>query len=327
MTVVGVLPTHRRRGILSGMMRYQLDEIHERGEPLAALWASEAPIYGRYGYGLASLAGELEIRRDRAAFAFPFEQRGLTRLLGLDDALARFPAVYDRAAAETPGMFARPPDWWRRRVLPDQEWRRRGSGELNRVILELDGEDAGYALYRLQPSWEFGNSTGIVNVIEAIGASPAATRELWRFLLDIDWLERVRASLLPVDHPLLLLVAEPARLHFTLGDALWLRIVDVEAALSGRGYAERSGLVLELHDAFCPWNEGRWLLEGGAATRTRREAELELDVGALASAYLGGFSPTQLARAGRIEECRAGALERADAIFRSDRAPWCPEIF
>lgn len=326
-TVVGVLPTHRRRGILTRMMRFQLDELRERGEPLAVLWASEAPIYGRFGYGLASLSGELELARDRAAFTVPFERTAEARLLEADEALECFPAVYERVAAVTPGMFRRSQEWWSARVLPDHEWRRRGGGELARVLLQGEGEDVGYAVYRLHPSWEYGNSTGSVNVIEAMGATATATRELWRFLLDIDWMQRVKASLLPVDHPLLLLVAEPARLHFTLGDALWLRIVDVEAALSGRGYADGEGLVFELHDVFCPWNEGRWLLEGGIAQRTRREADLELDVAVLGSAYLGGFTWAELARAGRVEERHPGALARADALFHTDRAPWCPEIF
>ena len=325
-TVVGVLPTHRRRGILSGLMRAQLDDVRERGEPVAYLWASESPIYGRFGYGLASLAADIELKRDRAAFVQPAASLGAVRLVSTEEALELLPPVYEDVAAVTPGMFARSAPWWESRVLADAEWRRAGGGELVRAVLELDGRPEAYALYRLHPSFANGVSTGRTSVLEALGRTPQATRAIWRYLLDIDWMERITASLLPADHPLLLLTAEPGRLRFALGDGLWVRLVDVEAALAARTYRAGEPVVLEVTDAFCPWNEGRYRVSGGVA-RTDEEADLALGVADLAAVYLGGFTFAQLARSLRVEELRAGAVERADSLFRTDLAPWCPEIF
>jgi predicted acetyltransferase len=324
---VGVLPTHRRRGILRAMMRAQLDDVHERGEPVAYLWASEDTLYGRYGYGLASFSGEVDVPRERTTFAQPFEQRGRASLVPLDQALDLVGPVYERVALETPGMFARTPAWWNTRVLSDPESRRRGGGALQCIAIELDGRPAAYALYRLSLSFEAGVSAGVVDVVEAIADSPAATREIWRYLLDVDWMARLKAWLLPVDHPLFFLVAEPRRLRFRLRDGLWVRLVDVEAALAARSYSESAPVVLEVADSFCPWNEGRWRVGPGGAERTDSSVDLRLDVTALGSVYLGGFTFAQLERAGRVEALRPGALVAADALFRTDRAPWCPEIF
>ncbi len=326
-TVVGVLPTHRRRGVLSALMRAQLDDVHERGEPLAILWASEERIYGRFGYGMASLGGEIDLLRHHAAFHERFEPRGQTRLVSVAEALDGFPRVYDRVAAETPGMYARSAEWWETRILTDSpEWRG-GGGEMARVMFEADGQPEGYALYRLHMSFEQGVSTSFLRVIEALGATLEGTRHVWRTLLDLDWMERVKAGLLPIDHPLFFLLAEPRRMRFRVGDALWVRLVDVGEALSGRSYAVDGAVVIEVADHFCPWNEGRWKLEAGQAARTDQEADLRCEVSALGSVYLGGFTFAQLARAGRAEEVRPGGLERSDALFRADRAPWCPEIF
>jgi predicted acetyltransferase len=324
-TVVGVYPTHRRRGVLRAMMRAQLDQARENGEPVAYLWASEETIYGRFGYGLASLAGSFELPRNRAEFAQPFERRGRTRLIEPDDAVELIAPVYDEVAAETPGMFRRTPEWWESRVLPDPEFRRAGGGEMQRVVVELDGRPQGYALYRLHVSFEAGVPTGFTSVIEAMGTSPEATREIWRYLLDIDWMNSIKAGLLPVDHPLFFLLAEPRRMGFRVGDALWVRLVDVEAALSARAYAGGDPVVIETTDEFCPWNEGRYRVQDGE--RTGAEPDLRVDVTALGSVYLGGFTFAELGRALRVDEVTPGAIARADTLFRADREPWCPEIF
>jgi predicted acetyltransferase len=327
-TIVGVYPTHRRRGVLRAMMRAQLEDVHERGEPLAALWASEETIYGRFGYGLASLAGEINMPRERTAFARPLEQRGQARLLEAEEALERFPPVYDRVRLETPGMFARTRDWWDLRRIADPPEFRGGQGPKRYLALDFDGETEGYALYRMQSSWENGSPTGKLNVIEAMGATPQAIAEVWRFLLDMDWIATVNAGLLPVDHPLWFLLAQPRRMHYRVGDGLWVRLVDVGAALSARAYATDEPLVLDVRDAFCPWNEGRWRLAGGRAERTDDGADIGVEVGDLASTYLGAFRWAELERAGRVEELTEGALDRADRVFAtSTPAPWCPEIF
>ena len=326
-TVVGVLPSHRRRGILTALTRAQLDDVHRRGEPVAGLWASEETIYGRFGYGTASLAGELDLERVYGAFRAPLVPEGQVRLVGLEEALELLPPVYERVAATTPGMFTRSREWWETRSLSDESFAWAGQGPQFRAVLELDGSPAGYALYRVMPSWEGGSSTGVVHVGEAVGVGGRATAEIWRYLLDIDWLERVKATLLPVDHPLFLLLAEPRRMRFRVGDALWLRLVDVGAALSARTYASGDSVVFEVADEFCPWNDGRWRLQDGRAERTTAPAELSLGVADLASVYLGGFSFAQLAHAQRLDELVEGAVARTDALFRTNRAPWCPEIF
>ena len=323
-TVVGVLPTHRRRGVLRELMRAQLDGVNQRGEPLAILWASEARIYPRFGYGLSSLCGDIEIHRAHAAYARPLEWSGRARLVPLAEALEPLRDVYDRVASETPGMLSRTPEWWRARLLADPEWRRSGRGEKACTVLELDGRPEAYALYRVNFAFENNVSTGVTEVAEAVGASPAATAAIWRFLLDVDWMERVKAELLPLDHPLLLLVAEPNRLRFSLGDGIWVRLVDVGAALAARSYDGEGDVVLAVGDSFCPWNDARFALDG---SKTTAPPDLRLDVDALGSAYLGGFTVAQLARAGRVDELTPGAVERADALFRTGRSPWTPEIF
>jgi len=325
-TVVGVLPTHRRRGILRQMMRAQLDDVHDRGEPVAYLWASEPTIYGRFGYGIASLSGEMDLLRNRSAFHAPLEPRGRVRLVSLEEALELIPPVYERVAAETPGMFVRTRDWWEARALADPEWRRQGAGEMNRAVLEVGGEPQAYGLYRLKPSFENFTSTGQTLVTEAMGMNPQATAEIWRFLLDVDWMDRIQASQLPVDHPLFFLLAEPRRMRFTIADALWVRLVDVESALAARSLRAGEPVVIDVSDEFCPWNEGRWRV-GEGVTRTDDDADVRLDVSALGSVYLGGFTFAQLARAGRVEELIDGGVERADELLHTDRAPWCPEIF
>jgi predicted acetyltransferase len=326
-TLVGVLPTHRRRGILRTLMRAQIDDIHERGEPIAYLWASEDALYGRYGYGVASFSGSVDIARNRAAFHRDFEPVGSIRIVDTDQAVEPFTDIQRRAAAEHPGMFVRSPEWWRARRLADPEWAREGGGELVRVLLELDGRPAAYALYRLHFSADRGIPNGFTNVIEAVGASAEATRGIWRYLLDIDWMDRVRAGLLPLDHELFLLLREPRRLMFNYRDGLWVRLVDLEAALNARAYKPGEPVTVEVDDAFCPWNAGVWELGPDGASRSSGEPELRLEVSALGSAYLGGFTFSQLARAGRIEVLDDGALDRADMLFRTDRYPWCPEIF
>jgi predicted acetyltransferase len=326
-SVVGVLPTHRRRGVLTAMMRAQLDDCRARGEAVAYLWASEDRIYGRFGYGLASLTGEIDVARDRSEFAAPFEPFGATRLVPLAEAEAFVAPVWERVATDTPGMFARTPAWWQTRALADPEWRRGGGGELRCVVLEADGGPVAYALYRITLAFDRGVSTGSVNVVEALGDSPRATRAIWRYLLDMDWVARVRGGLLPLDHPLLLLAAEPRQLRFSVRDGLWVRLVDVGAALSARTYAAPGSVVVDVADTFCPWNAGRWRVGDGGATRSTEEPDLRCDVTALGSVYLGGFTWAQLAQALRVEEIRPGALARADALFRTARAPWCPEIF
>jgi predicted acetyltransferase len=222
-------------------------------------------------------------------------------------------------------VFERTKEWWelRRLRMPDEE----AANPKRFALLEFDGEPVAYAIYRQFPSWDNGSTTARLEVSEVIGSNPHAEAEMWRFVLDIDWYATLETSLLPVDSPLLLLLANPRRLKLRLGDSLWVRLVDVGAALSGRAYATEDALVLDVRDAVCPWNEGRWKLAGGKAARTEEQADLALDVDALGSAYLGAIGFHELRAAGRIEEFTAGAVGRADRLFAWRPLPWCPEIF
>ena len=174
---------------------------------------------------------------------------------------------------------------------------------------------------------ERGLQSGVVAGIEGLAESPQATGAIWRYLLDIDWMARVTASLLPLDHPLLLLLAEPRRLGFELRDGVWVRLIDARAALSARSYRPQGSVVIEVADEFCPWNAGRWRVGCDGVDRTDDAPALRCDVSALGSVYLGGFTWTRLARALRVQELVSGAVAHADAIFQATSAPWCPEIF
>jgi predicted acetyltransferase len=328
-TVVGVLPTHRRRGLLSRMMRAQIDDIKERGEPFAALWASEATIYGRFGYGLASLTHEIRLPRTWAFLRAGAPARtGQVRLVEHEEALKELPRLYDKVRKETPGFISRSKAWWENRRLRDDPSRRPpGAGPLNRALLEVDGRTAGYALYRVVQSEENGEWLRRLRVVEALALGPEGTREIWRFLLEIDWTHEILAFPLPTDHALIHLVGRPDHLGLQANAGLWVRPVDVGATLTARSYRSDSRVTFEIRDVFCPWNEGKWTLADGVAKRSSRRPDLRLDVDSLGAVYLGGFSFAQLSRAGLVEEASRGGLARADALFASDHAPWCPEIF
>jgi predicted acetyltransferase len=309
------------------MMRAHLDDVHDRGEPIAALWASEETIYGRFGYGRAAFAGEVAVPKEYVQFVVPREPSGAMRIVERDEALEKFPPLWDALARVRPGMFIRSRDWWDLRTLQDPAERRNGGGPKRFALLEREGAPTAYAIYRHQMDWEDGVTKGKVSVVEAIGADPEALAELWRYLLDIDWVATIETFLLPPDHPLFFVLAQPRRMRYRLGDGLWVRLVDVGAALSGRAYPEDGEIVLDVRDAFCPWNEGRWRLAGGQAERTDADADLALEVDALGSAFLGGIRFAQLEQGGQIEELKPGSIERADGIFRHGLHPWCPEIF
>ena len=167
-TMVGVLPSHRRKGIMRGLMRFQLDDARERNEPISILLASEDAIYQRFGYGLAADQGHIEVERDRARWLDDPGPVGKTRLVSLEEAMKYIPAIYDRVREQTPGMFARSTEWWEHHTLPDDEEVRRGAGPMFCAVLEIDDRDEAYALYRVKHDWPEGISRGRLIVKEAI---------------------------------------------------------------------------------------------------------------------------------------------------------------
>jgi predicted acetyltransferase len=281
----------------------------------------------RFGYGLASLDAMISATRDHAAIRPDLPQVGSVRLVDVDEARRLLPPLYDRIRRRSPGFLSRSRDWWELRFF-DPEPIRPLPGEPLYALLEIDGKPAGYAVYRTEMSFAADIPSNRVHVAEAVGATPVATRELWRYLLSIDWVDRIQCDRLPIDHELLLLVERPNRLHWRVYDGLWVRPVDVGAALAARGYAGDGRVTLELTaDPLFPDNVGTWTIDGGVVRRSRRRPDVRLDVQALGSAYLGGFTFAQLGRAGRVEEASRGGLARADALFRVDAAPYCPENF
>jgi predicted acetyltransferase len=324
-TWCGVLPSHRRRGVLSELMRLQLEDLHARGEPLAILWASEAVIYGRFGYGVAS--PEISIDAERSTFALRDDRGplGEVRLVSADEALELFPPLYESRRLRRPGTLRRSEGWWKLLLADPEHWRR-GGGPKFYALLEVDGGPAGYAVYRLKQKWEEHAPRGELDVVEAFAASPEATAELWRFLFGIDLVERVKHSRLDPSWSLFLMVADPRRLHLSIAEGLWLRIVDLGAALSGRAFNEAPEVVLEVEDRLLECNAGRWIV-GAEPGRTESEPDVAIGIADLASAYLGAFTFERLAEAGRSKELRPGGIARATALFGTPIAPSCPEGF
>jgi predicted acetyltransferase len=324
-TWVGVLPSHRRRGILTQMMKRQLQDLHELGEPLAILWASEAAIYGRFGYGISAPTVQLDADRSRFSLRDDPGPQGAVRLIDREEAAKVLPPIYDTVRRQVPGFTSRDELLWDLYRLADPEHWRRGGGPKFFAVLEFDGEPVGYTLYRIKSDWEEGFSKSHVRVLETCATSPAAERELWRFLFGIDLVVRIQGRHDP-GSPLFLMVVDPRSLMLRVSEGLWLRIIDLEAALTGRTYAADDTVVVEVRDELCPWNAGRWKV-GSDVERTDDDAELELDIADLATAYLGAFDFRRLAEAQRVRELKPGALERAADLFRTSRPPYCPEDF
>jgi predicted acetyltransferase len=329
-TAVAVVPTHRRQGILTELMRRQMDELRDQ-EPVAGLWASEGSIYQRYGYGLAALHARFTIERTRTAFARPLPpDPGRLRLVQRERAMAGLPAVYDQLRPTVPGMLARTPTWWEH-VFSDIEAARHGMGPLFFVLHESGGSPDGYLTYRTKDRWENGVPSGRAAVHELVALNPAAYGALWTYMLGLDLTAQITGWRRPADEPLLYMLAEPRRLQLGLHDALWLRLVDVPRAMEARRYAVEGRLVFEVRDDFCPWNEGRYELrgapDGAEFVRSGAQPDLLVDAADLGAVYLGGTTFDRLERAGRVTAASPEALATGDELFRTARAPWCPHVF
>ncbi|HEY9368527.1 GNAT family N-acetyltransferase [Streptomyces sp.] len=330
-TMVSVAATHRRRGILTSMMRRQLDDVRAWGEPLAVLTASEPVIYGRFGYGVGTYATRATIDKTRVRLIVPAGADDVVlRQADPAKAAAACEAVYARLVPARPGMLARQPGWEALGLL-DPAGERGGASPLQCVLAERDGEVVGYARYAIKPEWSTAGAQGSVAVKDVGALDPAAAGALWRFLCSIDLTSSVRIHSRPVDDAWQHLVSDIRRCEPTLRDVLHVRLVDVGAALAARAYQAPVDVVLEVADAFCPWNAGRWRLTGDATgatcVRTEEAADLALSVRELGAVYLGGVSLASLAAAGRVRELRAGASTEASVAFGWPVAPWLPHGF
>lgn len=334
-TMVGVASTHKRRGILTELMRRQLDDVAAGPEPVAVLTASESVIYGRFGYGLATRGVRQRLAVGHARFrADAPVAGGRLRVMTIDEARAGLPDAYERIRSARPGWVRRSPAWWETHVFLDRPDRRDGASALY-VLAHHDDQGAvdGWATHRVVEEWPDRLPASRVVVGDIAAADDAVQVALWRGLMDVDLSIEVDALHVAVDDPLPWAVADPRRVRTSaLTDWLWLRILDVPAALGPRRWGGAGEVVLEVVDPFRPASGGRFAVAAdpdGTGTVSASDAPADLVLGAeeLGALALGGVAPTTLARAGRITEERPGALAAADTLFRAERAPHCATMF
>jgi predicted acetyltransferase len=331
-TSVGVLPTHIRRGHLSRLMRTQLDDVAERGEPVAALIAAEYPIYGRYGYGPATEAVSLHI--DSPSATWRDEAVGAVEIVDAETWAKVVEELYDRVRVTIPGHIAWDTVMWRIHAgLEPSPWGHDDQAKkATRVVWrDAGGEARAATSYHVDSTWERNRPAGKLTAERLVAADGRAEIEMLRYLTSIDWANRVEVWLRPIDEPAPLALVDARAAHLAdRSDHIWLRVVDVPAALTARTYAVEGSLVVEVADPL-GHGTGRFRLEAGTdgatCTATTDDADLTVPVGALGAAYLGGTGWARLAAAGWVDEHRAGAVERAAALFTSPRAPWCAMTF
>ena len=313
---VSVQATHRRKGINRSIMKYQLEDIHSRQEPLAVLQASESIIYGRYGYGMASFENNLEIEKTRSAYAIDHVPEGQSYFIEESEAREIFPQIYAKAIENRVGMVRRNENWWEFRFR--EPGLKGGDPKSWFVKYQKNGENDGYLRYTI-------NDVEL-NVIELIASSHEAYSSLWRLCLDMDLVDIIKAEHRPADEELKWMLADPRRLVEHSCDRYWVRLVDVKKALSQRSYSVDGSLTLEVRDSFLPWNEEVVELrsesgESSCAT-SNRNPDIVLSAGDLGAVYLGGINFSTLLAAGRIEEITKGSISKANLMFSTKRNPW-----
>jgi predicted acetyltransferase len=332
-TGVAVMPSHRRRGVLSALMRRQLADLHENGEAVAVLYASEAAIYGRFGYGRAvdNLFFRIPKRGSEFVRRAPSDPALRVRVVRPAAARADLEKVLDAVLTTRPGLYARSKARWDA-VLNDDETARHGATTLRCVIAEDDAGPRGYALFRIRPgTTDHDVPDSEVRLIDLFGLDPAAYALLWRQVLDRDLCSQVYAQNRPADDPIIHLLAEPRMLNAGWLDEMWVRVVDVDIALRERVYAAPVDVVIDVEDDVCPWNAGRWRLSadatGATCARTDDPADLELPVSVLGAAYLGGRSLGAYEAAGIVRESRAGSLRALSTAMGWETKPWSGLVF
>lgn len=333
-TAVSVLPSHRRRGVLSSLMDTQLADVSAGSEPVAALFASESVIYSRYGYGVATRHLNYTIKRGEGLLELPANPPTL-RIADPKSAGASLKQVYDAVMVTRPGMVSRSDGYWDV-MLADPEFARDGSTPAQCVLATDASGPRGYALYSVKPDWEsHGLPAQVLTVRELFGVNRDATVTLWADMLSRDLVGKVHARSRPLDDPLLYELADPRRTRALYTDGLWIRLIDLPAALTRRRYTCDVDVVIEVSDERLPANSGRWRLEAAGlgdegkpiCERTTADPDLALPVSALAAAYLGGTRLGALAAAGQITELRPGAVAALSAAMWWDPAPWAPTNF
>lgn len=328
-SMVTVHPTHRRRGVLRSVMDAQLDDVARRGEPLAGLTASEASIYERFGYGTATFTTNWDLESEYARLQHPHDRDGgRVRLVDADAGAEVAHEVYTRIASTRVGELTRPAEWWPPLFAP----RSRGARFFTAVHEGPDHTPDAFARYTFDKNWPDGVAADVLRVLELQAVDGDAEAAMWNYLFGIDLVGTIKAADRPVDDPLRWRLPDPRRMRVRqLRDHLWVRIVDVAAALGARTYGTDDALVLELVDDFRPENSGSWLVDGGpdgaTCTRTDRAADLTLSAADLGALYLGGVPVSTLAAAGRVHERTTGAVSRGDRFLLVHPSPWCTTHF
>ena len=323
LTMVSVKPTHRRRGVLRGLMDAHLEAARRHGDPISGLWASEATIYGRFGYGIAAEGEAYDFATTGAAVA---EGHDLDEVEMVTDAVAAelLPGVFERVRALRPGMFSRSPGWWRYRRMADRPENRGGASPRKHVVARRGDTITGHVAYRQKLGWSSGVPSGQLDIDELMAVDPRAEATLWRFVASVDLYPKVGYWNAPVDSLLPFLLDNPRRVTRRRTETLWLRIEDVPRALAARAYPVDGVLRFAVDDDAV--YELRASGGAGHCERVDGPPDLRLDRNTLGAIYLGGFAPSLLARAGRITG-EPAALATADRLFGWPVAPWCPEIF
>jgi len=331
-TGVAVLPTYRRRGVLSSLMRKQLQDIAAGPEPVAALFASESAIYGRYGYAVATYRLFYHFNRAEGVVSAPLDPTRL-RIVEPAEGRDRMRSVFDAYRLTRPGMMSRNDGYWDLK-LADPEWIRDGASPQRCVLAEDDSGPRGYSLYSTKPDWgSDGLPNGKLFVNELLGLDLTATRTLWADLFSRDLIKEIEVRSRPVDDSLLYLLTEPRRARPAYRDGLWIRLVDLPAALTQRSYSAPVDLVIEVTDDLLPANAGRWRLRSGGfldkatCERATETPDLALPVSALGAGYLGGTRLGTLAAVGIIAEHRPGAVAELSTAMWWDPAPWAATSF
>ena len=277
---VSVQATHRRKGINKSIMKYQLEDIHSRQEPLAVLQASESIIYGRYGYGMASFESNLEIEKTRSAYAIDHASEGQPYFIEESEAREIFPQIYAKAIENRVGMVRRRENWWEFRFR--EPGLKGGDPKSWFVKYQKNGEADGYLRYTINDAE--------LNIIELIASSHEAYSSLWRLCLDMDLVDIIKAEHRPADEELKWMLADPRRLVEHSSDRYWVRLVDVKKALSQRSYSVDGSLTLEVKDSFLPWNQEVVELrsesgESSCAT-SNKNPDIVLSAGDLGAVYV-----------------------------------------
>ncbi len=328
-TVISVLPTHRRRGILRSMMDSHLDDVRQREEPIAGLWASDSAIYGRFGYGSAAQSVEVEVSREHGNFHRLAPPAAPIRLVSAQEARRLLPPFYDRFRLTTPGFYGRSEQWWDLRRFRDDPGDRNGATAYRYAVTETDGELTGYVQYRYKENWDEGHGEGEVRVRELLGTDPSSWAGLWRFILNHDLTAKIVAPERSPRDPLFEMLEGRRRARQKLEDSIWIRIMDVEKALEGRSYSARADVVVEIHDPLDA-STSVWHLdltpEGSVVSPSKEAPDVAMDLEDLGACFLGWSRFTDLARAGRLTG-EDGHLLALDHAFSWSPVPWCSEVF